>query len=309
VVCKNPLLYEVRCSSNKKDYVSQFISSVIPFVAPSNADKYSPLPRSEVTLRLTVSQYVLASSPPWDLRLDINSVWISLCCLCWAPSLTRGRVCLFSVRVGFVTFIINTPLKSSQSYFTADSMFWCQAHSGIYDQILLPVWRFLRESCCLVSMGLPLWREDGSTVCCAVNGPSREEPVTILNCLIWDSANLESQAPVFISPRNRMAQLYPRPLGFLYVAFYDSQGYGGDILTRLHMGDGDNEVEVTLRLTVGRYVFVSSPLWDLRPDITSCRNVAVWKLRSCFCGAPSLTRGRVCNLHCNNSMVRVAQNP
>jgi hypothetical protein len=46
-----------------------------------------------------VSQYVLASSPPWDLRPDINSVWLSLCCLCWAPSLTRGRVCLLSVTV------------------------------------------------------------------------------------------------------------------------------------------------------------------------------------------------------------------
>jgi hypothetical protein len=32
-------------------------------------------------------------------------------------------------------------------------------------------------------------------------------------------------------------------------------------------------------------------LWDLRPDITSCQNVAVRNLRSCFCGAPSLTRG------------------
>jgi hypothetical protein len=47
----------------------------------------------------SVSQYVLASSSPWDLRPDINSVWISLCCLCWAPSLTRGRVCLLSVTV------------------------------------------------------------------------------------------------------------------------------------------------------------------------------------------------------------------
>jgi hypothetical protein len=47
---------------------------------------------------------------------------------------------------------------------------------------------------------------------------------------------------------------------------------------------------VTLRLTVSQYV-------------------AVWNLRSCFYGAPSLTRGRVCNLQCNHSMVRVAQNP
>jgi hypothetical protein len=32
---------------------------------------------------------------------------------------------------------------------------------------------------------------------------------------------------------------------------------------------------------------------DGQSDITSCRNVAVWNLRSCFCEAPSLTRGRV----------------
>jgi hypothetical protein len=34
-----------------------------------------------------------------------------------------------------------------------------------------------------------------------------------------------------MSPRNRVAQLYPRALGSLYVVSYDSQGYGGDILT------------------------------------------------------------------------------
>jgi hypothetical protein len=61
--------------------------------------------------------------------------------------------------------------------------------------------------------------------------------------------------------------------------------------------------------TDSQYVLVSSPLCALYPDITSCRNVAVWNLASCFCGAPSLTRGRVCNLQCNHSMVRAAQNP
>jgi hypothetical protein len=50
-------------------------------------------------------------------------------------------------------------------------------------------------------------------------------------------------------------------------------------------------------------------LWDLRPYIISCRNVTVWNLRCCTYGAPSLTRGWVCNLQCNRSKVRVAQNP
>jgi hypothetical protein len=67
-------------------------------------------------------------------------------------------------------------------------------------------------------------------------------------------------------------------------------------------------VEVTLRLTVSKSWYRVS-LWDSRPDIISCRNVVVWNLRSCFCGPPSLTRGRVFNLQCNHSMVRVTQNP
>jgi hypothetical protein len=37
--------------------------------------------------------------------------------------------------------------------------------SGSCYQILLPVWMFLSESCCLVSMRRPFWREDGSAVC------------------------------------------------------------------------------------------------------------------------------------------------
>jgi hypothetical protein len=42
--------------------------------------------------------------------------------------------------------------------------------------------------------------------------------------------------PVFISLRNRVAQLYPRVLGSLFVASYDSQGSGGGIPTRLLTG-------------------------------------------------------------------------
>jgi hypothetical protein len=45
-----------------------------------------------------------------------------------------------------------------------------------------------------------------------------------------------------------------------------------------------SEVEVTLRLTVSQSVSMSwyrAPLWDLQPDIISCRNVVVWNLQSC----------------------------
>jgi hypothetical protein len=53
---------------------------------------------------------------------------------------------------------------------------------------------------------------------------SPAELTAIFYCLIWDSPNLEGQVPVFISPINRVAQLYPRALGSLSVASYDSRG-------------------------------------------------------------------------------------
>jgi hypothetical protein len=53
---------------------------------------------------------------------------------------------------------------------------------------------------------------------------------------IRESPNLEDQAPVFISPRNRVGRLCPQALGYLFVASYDSQGYGGGIGPRLHKG-------------------------------------------------------------------------
>jgi hypothetical protein len=53
---------------------------------------------------------------------------------------------------------------------------------------------------------------------------------------IQDSPNLEGLVPVFISPRNRVARLYPQTLDSLVVASCDSQGYSGGILPRLHTG-------------------------------------------------------------------------
>jgi hypothetical protein len=41
---------------------------------------------------------------------------------------------------------------------------------------------------------------------------------------------------MYLSPRNRVAQLYPQALGSLFVNLYDLQGYGGGIWTCLHTG-------------------------------------------------------------------------
>jgi hypothetical protein len=58
----------------------------------------------------------------------------------------------------------------------------------------------------------------------------------ILLSQIRDFPNLEGQVPVFISPRNRVAQLYSKALGSIFVASYDLQGYSGGIRTRHHAG-------------------------------------------------------------------------
>jgi hypothetical protein len=62
----------------------------------------------------------------------------------------------------------------------------------------------------------------------------------ILVSQIRDSPNMEGQVHLFISPRNRVAQLYPHALGSLFVTSYDSQGYGGGILPRSSSTSGLN---------------------------------------------------------------------
>jgi hypothetical protein len=55
-------------------------------------------------------------------------------------------------------------------------------------------------------------------------------------CVMFETPpNLEGQVTVFIPTRNRVARFYPETLGSLFVASYDSQGYGGGIRPRLHI--------------------------------------------------------------------------
>jgi hypothetical protein len=69
-----------------------------------------------------------------------------------------------------------------------------------------------------------------------VGSKSRRSNDHILLSQTRDSPNLEGHVPVFISPRNRAAQLYPQAVGSRFFASYDSQGYVGGIRTRLHTG-------------------------------------------------------------------------
>jgi hypothetical protein len=68
----------------------------------------------------------------------------------------------------------------------------------------------------------PLWREDGSAVCSAITRWSeslRTRNHTLLSHLRLPPPKLEGQVPVCIFPRNRVAQLYPRALGYSILKF------------------------------------------------------------------------------------------
>jgi hypothetical protein len=112
--------------------------------------------------------------------------------------------------------------------------------SGAYDQNFITV-RQLRVCCC---GELSLMREQVSHLqlllvlasAFILGSETRGTRDNILLPQIRDSPNLEGQVPIFISPRNRVAQLYPQALCSLFVASYDSQGYGGGIRIRLHAG-------------------------------------------------------------------------
>jgi hypothetical protein len=154
---------------------------------------------------------------------------------------------------------------------------------------------YLLDSYGLVADGRPFWRKVECVVfslCSAspaqsFSGLSPTGLTGTFHCLhFWDSPNLEGQVPVFISPKNKGAQLYPSGTGHQHWSrrrnYFTTNGQ-----------------------SVSQYVLVASPLWDLW-------TVGTLLSESCgllYVGAPSVTRGRVCNLRCNHSMVRVAQNP
>jgi hypothetical protein len=113
--------------------------------------------------------------------------------------------------------------------------------SRTYDQIFIAVrqlrvcWcgalSLTRERVCRLQLLLVL----ASAV--ILGSESRGTRDHILLSQIRDSPNLEGQVPVFISPRNRVTRLYPQALVSLFVASYDSQGYGGGIRNGLHAGN------------------------------------------------------------------------
>jgi hypothetical protein len=138
----------------------------------------------------------------------------------------------------------NQPLKSKPKL--------CYDRRSVGQTILVlsthlgPKTRFslLSASCGFVDVERPLSWEDGFIVYISAGPRQRSHSLVpvpqhslyhILLSQILDSPNLEDQVPAFISCSKRVAQLYPHALGSLFVASYESQGYGGGTRIRLHL--------------------------------------------------------------------------
>jgi hypothetical protein len=109
-----------------------------------------------------------------------------------------------------------------------------------------------------------------------------------------DLPNLEGQVPVFISPRNRVVRLYPQALGSSFRRLLRLAGLRWTNSNLPPHG-------LTKILSLESYVTTDgqsaglslnkASIWCLRLDFYYCQAVAI-----CWCGALSLTRGRICSL-------------
>jgi hypothetical protein len=171
-----------------------------------------------------------APSDPWQY---FGSLQTSTCFEMGSTFSTRGGVWLLVTPLLLESTLLAVTLtdslrlsslkpvlswSQSQSYVMIDgqsaSLSWCQA----------PIWGLRRDFyycqtvACLLMWGALSDERTGLPFTIAA-GPSPAEFVTI-----FYSPNLEGQVPVFISPRNRVAQLYPQAMGSLFITSYDSQG-------------------------------------------------------------------------------------
>jgi hypothetical protein len=91
----------------------------------------------------------------------------------------------------------------------------------------------LPEICGLVSIGRPLWREDGSAICSVITQWSeslRTRNHTLLSHLRLPQPR-GTGSRIYIPQEQGGPVIPPQALGSLYVASYDSQSYGGGIVT------------------------------------------------------------------------------
>jgi hypothetical protein len=177
-----------------------------------------------IVLHGCISWLLLAACDHRSLSLASTQFWLALPCLSWL-SLREAEV------------EVTLWLKVSQSVYL-----------GVEPTLrLVTRYYFLSESCGLVSVRRPLWREDRSAVCSAI--AQWFESRRIRNHTLLSYLRLPkhggSGSRIYI-PQEYGDLVIPQALGSLYIASYDSQGYAGGFLTLPQPG-GEVPVYITPR--------------------------------------------------------------
>jgi hypothetical protein len=114
------------------------------------------------------------------------------------------------------------PLSKSKLYYDRRSVghYWCPAlNLGPMTRSFIYLFPF--HDYRLLAVGRSIWQEDGSVIYsynCFWALPGTRDHILLSQLRLPQPGG---QIPVFMSPRNRVFQLHPRTLGFLYVASYD----------------------------------------------------------------------------------------
>jgi hypothetical protein len=96
--------------------------------------------------------------------------------------------------------------------------------------------------------------------------------MTTFYCLRFETVpTWRARSPYLYHP-GRGWPVIPRSLGSLFVASYDSQGYGGGVGPRLHTGY-ESESYVTTDAQSASLFWNKAPIWGLRPDFYNCQTV------------------------------------
>jgi hypothetical protein len=166
-------------------------------------------------------------------------------CWCGIPSPRRGRACNLQLLLGPSSAVIlwsehRRTQRQSQSYLTTDgqseSLFWCRATIRARDQFFFLTEIFLRQLrvCYFVAPSLTRGRVSNLLVQSAVTlGSKSRRSVTISYCS-FETPIWRARSPYLYPPGTGWLSYTPGALGSLFIASYDSQGYGGGFLTRIH---------------------------------------------------------------------------
>jgi hypothetical protein len=129
-----------------------------------------------------------------------------------------------------VHFVILSLSKSKLLYdWQSVGMSWCRAPMWGLRPDITSCWYVASTICCLVSVGCPLWREDGSAICSAITQWSESHRTR--NHTLHSHVRLPQ--PGGPGSRIYISQLYPLAPGSLYVISYDSQGWNAPLYTNI----------------------------------------------------------------------------